>query len=407
MDMKTAFLHGSLKEDVYVCQPEGFINFDHPSHVYKLKKALYGLKQAPKAWYSQLFADLMKSRFEMLMMGEMTFFLGLQAQLTEKHLKEVKRIFRYLSGTVNMGLSYTKDSGFELTGFSDADYAGCRDSFKSTSVGTQFLGEKLVGWSLKKQDCMALSTVEAEYVSLSTSCDQSSLDADTINGLWLLLQQDSYLLVILFSTHSDEWKSFSVNIKQQCGRYSILYCETVLMELENIDDILIVRDFHEVFPEDLEGLPPQRKVEFRIDLVPEATSIANSPYRLTPSEMQELSEQLQELQDKVLFNQVTLRGEHQCYSSRRRLIDLRFGYHQLRVHKADFLKTAFRTRYGNFEFTVMPFGLTNALAIFMDLRRITRNVVNSNGIHVDPKMIEAVKNWKAPETPSEIRSFLG
>ncbi|GJX11882.1 retrovirus-related pol polyprotein from transposon TNT 1-94 [Tanacetum coccineum] len=127
MDVKTAFLHGTLKEDVYVCQPEGFIDADHPSHVYKLKKALYGLKQAPRAWYdelsmfllqnhffkgtidptlfirrfdddilvvqvyvddiifgsthpryTQLFFDLMKSRFEMSMMGEMTFFLGLQ-----------------------------------------------------------------------------------------------------------------------------------------------------------------------------------------------------------------------------------------------------------------------------------------------------------------------------------------
>nr|GFB53346.1 copia protein [Tanacetum cinerariifolium] len=78
MDVKIAFLHGSLKEDVYVCQPKGFIDADHPSHVYKLKKALYGLKQAPRAWYIQLFSDLMKSRFEMLMIGETTFFLGLQ-----------------------------------------------------------------------------------------------------------------------------------------------------------------------------------------------------------------------------------------------------------------------------------------------------------------------------------------
>nr|GEX57430.1 RNA-directed DNA polymerase, eukaryota [Tanacetum cinerariifolium] len=78
MDVKTIFLHGSLKEDLYVCQPKGFIDADHPSHVYKLKKALYGLKQAPRAWYIQLFSDLMKSRFEMSMIGEMTFFLGLQ-----------------------------------------------------------------------------------------------------------------------------------------------------------------------------------------------------------------------------------------------------------------------------------------------------------------------------------------
>ncbi|GKB26646.1 hypothetical protein Tco_0866047 [Tanacetum coccineum] len=95
-----------------------------------------------------------------------------QAKPTEKHLKEVKRIFRYLRGTVNTGLWYTKDSGFELTGFSDADYAGCKNTFKSTSGGAQFLGEKLVSWSSKKQDCMALSTAEAEYVSLSACCAQ-------------------------------------------------------------------------------------------------------------------------------------------------------------------------------------------------------------------------------------------
>nr|GEZ30433.1 uncharacterized mitochondrial protein AtMg00810-like [Tanacetum cinerariifolium] len=89
-----------------------------------------------------------------------------QAKPTEKHLKEVKRIFRYLRGTVNMGLWYTKDFSFELTGFSDTDYAGCKDTFKSTSGGAQFLGEKLVSWSSKKQDYMTLSTTEAEYVSL-------------------------------------------------------------------------------------------------------------------------------------------------------------------------------------------------------------------------------------------------
>nr|GFB19596.1 hypothetical protein [Tanacetum cinerariifolium] len=132
-------------EDMYVCQPEGFIDADHPSHVYKLKKALYGLKQVPRACstdprYATLFSDLMKSRFEMSMMGEMTFFLGLQ------------------------------DSDFELTGFSDTDYAGCKDTFKSTSGGAQFLGQKFMSWSVKKQDCTSLSIVKSEYVSLSVCC---------------------------------------------------------------------------------------------------------------------------------------------------------------------------------------------------------------------------------------------
>nr|GEU87757.1 Gag-Pol polyprotein [Tanacetum cinerariifolium] len=92
---------------------------------------------------------------------------GTPAKPTEKHLKEVKRIFHYLRGTVNTGLWYIKDSGFELTGFLDADYAGCKDTFKSTSGRAQFLGEKLVSWSSKKQDCTTLSIAKEEYVSLS------------------------------------------------------------------------------------------------------------------------------------------------------------------------------------------------------------------------------------------------
>nr|GFA22626.1 hypothetical protein [Tanacetum cinerariifolium] len=132
MDVKTAFLHGSLKEDVYVCQPEGFIDADHPSHVYKLKKALYGLKQAP--------TFLLQNHFFKGTIDPKLFIRCFQddilvAKPTEKHLKEVKRIFRYLRGTINTCLWYTKDFGFELTGFSDADYAGCKDTFKSTSGG--------------------------------------------------------------------------------------------------------------------------------------------------------------------------------------------------------------------------------------------------------------------------------
>ncbi|GKA87135.1 hypothetical protein Tco_0808846, partial [Tanacetum coccineum] len=75
-------------------------------------------------------------------------------------------------GTINMGLWYMKDSGFELIGFLDADYMGCKDTFKSTSSGAQFLGEKLVSWSSKKQDYIVLSTAKAEYVSLSACCTQ-------------------------------------------------------------------------------------------------------------------------------------------------------------------------------------------------------------------------------------------
>nr|GEW83152.1 putative ribonuclease H-like domain-containing protein [Tanacetum cinerariifolium] len=102
----------------------------------------------------------------------------------EKHLTAVKRIFRYLKDTINMGLRYPKDTGFELTAFSDSDHAGCLDSCKSTSGGIQFLGgDKLVSWSSKKQDCTSMSTAEAAYVSLSACCAQV---------LWMRTQLTDY-----------------------------------------------------------------------------------------------------------------------------------------------------------------------------------------------------------------------
>nr|GEV72685.1 uncharacterized mitochondrial protein AtMg00810-like [Tanacetum cinerariifolium] len=193
MDMKTAFLHGSLQEDVYMYRPKDFIDADHPSHVFKLKKDLYGLNQAPRAWrfvddllVVQVYIDdiIFGSTHPRPDIVHATCLCArYQAKPTEKHLKKVKRIFRYLWGIVNTGLWYMKDSGFELTGFSDADYAGCKDTFKSTSGGAQFLGKKMVSWSSKKQDCTTLSTAEAEYASLSACCAQV---------LWIRTQLTDY-----------------------------------------------------------------------------------------------------------------------------------------------------------------------------------------------------------------------
>ncbi|GJR00017.1 putative reverse transcriptase domain-containing protein [Tanacetum coccineum] len=278
-------------------------------------------------------------------------------------------------------------------------------------------------------------------------------------------------------------------------------------EMKRLEDVSIVRDFPEVFPEDLPGLPPTRQVEFQIDLVPGAAPVARAPYRLAPSEMKELSEQLKELSDKgfirpssspwgapVLFvkkkdgsfrmcidyrelNKLTVKNRYPLPriddlfdqlqgSSVYSKIDLRSGYHQLRVREEDIPKTAFRTRYGHYEFQVMPFGLTNAPAVFMDLmNRVCKpyldkfvivfiddiliysknkqeheehlklilellkkeelyakfskcefwipkvqflgHVIDSKGIHVDPAKIESIKDWASPKSPTEIRQFLG
>ncbi|GJS13580.1 ribonuclease H-like domain-containing protein [Tanacetum coccineum] len=215
MDVKMAFLNGPLKKEVHVAQPDGFVDPDHPEKVYRLRKAIYGLKQAPRAWYDELSNFLMskgltkgdsvgtpmatKPKLDADLSGKLVdqsdyyskigplmnlkssrldivqavcYCACYHARPTEKHLKDVKRIFRYLRGTINMGLWYPKDSGFELTAFSDADHAGCLDTRKSTSGGIQFLGGKLVSWMSKKQDCTAMSSTEAEYVALSASCAQ-------------------------------------------------------------------------------------------------------------------------------------------------------------------------------------------------------------------------------------------
>ncbi|GKA49083.1 putative reverse transcriptase domain-containing protein [Tanacetum coccineum] len=241
---------------------------------------------------------------------------------------------------------------------------------------------------------------------------------------------------------------------------------------KRLEDIPVVREFLEVFTEDLPGLPLVCQVEFQIDLIPRATPVARAPYRLAPSEMQELSNQLQELVDRGFIRPSTSPwgapvlfvkkkdGSFRMCSSVYSKINLRSGYHQLRVRDEDIPKTAFRTRYGHYEFQVMPFGLTNAPAVFMDLMnrvckpyldkfvivfiddiliyshneeehanhlriilellkkeklyakfskcdfririvQFLRYLIDSQGLHVDPAKIEAVKNWASPTTPTE------
>nr|GEY83019.1 retrovirus-related Pol polyprotein from transposon TNT 1-94 [Tanacetum cinerariifolium] len=161
MDIKTTYLYGPLKEEVYGNQPNCFVDPYHPDKVYHLKKALYGLKQALRACMVGALMYLTASRPDI--MHATCYCARYQAKPTEKHPTTVKQIFRYLKYTIHMRLWYPKDTGFELTAFSDSDHAGCLDSCKSTSGGIQFLGgDKLVGWSSKKQDCTSMSSAEEE-----------------------------------------------------------------------------------------------------------------------------------------------------------------------------------------------------------------------------------------------------
>nr|GEZ50979.1 ribonuclease H-like domain-containing protein [Tanacetum cinerariifolium] len=223
MDVKTAFWNGNLWEEVYVSQLDRFVDPDNPNHVYKLKKALYGLKQAPRTWYDMLSSFLISQDFykgsvdptlfickngnDLLlkskldedkegkvvdpshyhgMIGTLLYLTAsrldlqfaicmcarYQARPTEKHLHSVKRIFRYLRGTVNQGLWYLKDSSIALIAFADVDHAGCQDTRRSTSDSLQFLGDRLISWSSKRQNSAAISSTEAEYITLSGCCAQ-------------------------------------------------------------------------------------------------------------------------------------------------------------------------------------------------------------------------------------------
>nr|GEX63061.1 hypothetical protein [Tanacetum cinerariifolium] len=175
MDVKTTFLNNELKEEVYISQPEGFVDPDHPTHVYRLKKALYGLKYAPRAWMDSCdFVDTpMVDRLKLdedplgilvdktlfcSMVGSLIYLTAsrpdlvfaicmcarYQASPTKKHLEALIQVFWYLKGTINWGLWYPKDTFMALTTYADADHAGCQDTRRSTSGSAQFLGDKLL-----------------------------------------------------------------------------------------------------------------------------------------------------------------------------------------------------------------------------------------------------------------------
>ncbi|GJW74310.1 putative nucleotidyltransferase, ribonuclease H [Tanacetum coccineum] len=234
------------------------------------------------------------------------------------------------------------------------------------------------------------------------------------------------------------------------------------LESPNIENLSVVREFADVFPDELPGLPPAREIEFGIELIPGAEPISKAPYRMAPVELKELKEQLQEmLENGFIRPSVSPWGAPVLFVKKK---DGRVRF--LRVREQDISKTAFRTRYGHYEFLVMPFGLTNAPAVFMDLMNrifheyldkfvivfiddilvyskseeeherhlrivleILRqkklyakfskcefwlqqvaflgHIVSADGIIMDPSKVEAITKWPRPTTVTEVRSFLG
>ncbi|GJZ28916.1 putative ribonuclease H-like domain-containing protein [Tanacetum coccineum] len=225
MDVKSAFLYGTIEEEVYVCQPPGFEDPQFPDKVYKVEKALYGLHQAPKAWYKTLSTYLLENGFRRgtidktlfikkdkydakeipVEFYEGAYFLLKVAVKTTSTLIETNKAFlkdeeaedvdvhlyRSMIGSL-MYLTASKpeimfavcacvrDSPFDLEAFSDSDYAGARLDKKSTIGGCQFLGKMLISWQCKKQTIVANSTTEAEYVAAANCCRQTSVPIPNI-----------------------------------------------------------------------------------------------------------------------------------------------------------------------------------------------------------------------------------
>nr|GEY47752.1 putative reverse transcriptase domain-containing protein [Tanacetum cinerariifolium]GEY47772.1 putative reverse transcriptase domain-containing protein [Tanacetum cinerariifolium] len=308
----------------------------------------------------------------------------------------------------------------------------------------------------------------------------------------MLLLNNRYAIVLFDSGFDKNFvnTSFShlidINLVRLDTSYELFVAHVTEKKLKekHLKDVSVIQDFPEVFPDNLPGLPPPRQVEFRIEFVPGVALVARAPYRLAPSEMKELADLLQELSEKgfiflsslswgslVLFmkkkdesfwmcidyrelNKLTVKNRYPLLSiddlfdqlqgsSVYSKIDLRTGYHQLCIREEDILITAFRTRYGHYEFQVMSFGLTNAHALFMDLmNRVCKPYLNKfmivfiddiliyskskeehgdhlktilellkneqfKGVHVYPAKIKAIKNWATSTTPTEVRQFLG
>ncbi|GJS63392.1 putative reverse transcriptase domain-containing protein [Tanacetum coccineum] len=580
MDVKSAFLNGFINEEVYVAQPPGFIDFEKPDHVYKLKKALYGLKQAPKAWYDRLkaflikheykmgmvdntlftkkkssnliivqiyvddiifgstcqdmcdeFAKIMHDEFEMSMMGELNFFFGLQIKQIEdgiffnqsKYIKEMLKKFsledsKLMKTPMSSDTKLTKDE--ECESVDSTKYRGMigsllylrasrPDIMFSVCLCARFQEAPKTSHLEAKQTTLAISTTEAEYVSAGKACQQElwmkqaliDYNGDVRNVIenndhrgctykeflacnqkeydgkggaivytrWIVKMESvqdmsgckdnqkvkytagSFFGKALTMRGSGSWKNMEtgnevrgIHVRSEGGSlrpehhdgYEIKTASGQLVEIDKVirgwkleiegmdwfsdhkaeiichekvvriplldgkqEEIVVVKDFLEVFLDDLSGLPHVQLNKLTI----------KNCYPLP---------RIDDLFDKLQGSQ---------YFSK---IDLRSGYHQLRVHEDDIPKTAFRTRYGHFEFTVMPFASTNASSIFIDLmnRNCSRrklyakfskcelwlqevqfvgHVINGDGIHVDPSKIKVVKNWRAPKTPSEVPSFLG
>nr|GEV95111.1 hypothetical protein [Tanacetum cinerariifolium] len=264
IDVKSAFMYGKIKKEVYVCQPSGFEDPEFPGRLYKVEKALYGLHQAPKAWVTRKelcteFEKIMRKKFQISSIGELTFFLRLQVTQKDdgifisqdKYVDEILKMFGF--STVETSNPLLKDaeaedeSSFDLEAYTDSDYAGASLGRKSTIGGCQFLGSRLNLWQCKKQAMVANSTTEAEYVAtaskLTTAVDVNTLcikqfwataKVNTINGEVQIQTLVDMKKVIIIDTSVKSDLQLEDDEGTECLPNATIFKQLTLMGYENV-----------------------------------------------------------------------------------------------------------------------------------------------------------------------------
>nr|GEY40341.1 hypothetical protein [Tanacetum cinerariifolium] len=256
MDVKTAFLNGELKEEVYVSQPEGFVDQDNPSHMYKLKKALYGLKQAPHAWYNMLSRCLIsqhfpkeKSKLDEDLQGkpvDATLYrgmIGFLMYLTSGRLDLTYAVCLCGRGTIDRGLWYSKDSTIALTAFADADHASCQDTKRSTSGSMQLLGDRLVSWSSKRQkstDTRRSTSGSAQF--LGDKLVKEHCDIEYIEVQKLLKHAKNGLLLFSIATRSSSSRKTNdvTRLQALVDKKKVVITEATIRDALRLDDAEVV-----------------------------------------------------------------------------------------------------------------------------------------------------------------------
>ncbi|GJR78403.1 putative reverse transcriptase domain-containing protein [Tanacetum coccineum] len=361
MDAKKAFLNGEFNEEVYMNQPQGFIIPGNENKVCKVIKSLYGLNK---------FDESGKGVIICLYVDDMLIF-----------------------GTDQVEVDLTKE------------FLSSRFSMKDMGKADVILGIRI------KHENNEIAISQSHYIEKAISQLEYSMVIGCLMYVMTCIRPNIAFAIGKLSRYTSNsgtqhWQAIQrwlgIPIWWRCNFLGFWYevqgerpekdigsLACIKTDEKNLDNIRVVRDFPEIFPDDLLGLPPMREIKFRIDLIPGASLVVRSPYRLAPSKMLELSNQLKELQEKGF-----ILPSHSPWGAPVIFVKKKDGSMRMCIDYRELNKLTIKNRY--------PLPRIDDL-----FDQLQGHVVNRDGIHVDPSKVESVKNWKTLESPTKIHLFLG